>query len=98
MHAPLGHSCRERRLPSRMNQRSTQKVPSMEIPAELRRIPPQATLDWITQQFGAGAAVTGVRRLHNAWAAAVHAVDVDDGRGERHELVLRRWARVDLPP
>jgi aminoglycoside phosphotransferase (APT) family kinase protein len=70
----------------------------MEIPAELRRIPPQATLDWVAQQFGAGAAVTGVRRLHNSWAAAMHAVDVADKRGERHEVVLRRWARTDLPP
>jgi aminoglycoside phosphotransferase (APT) family kinase protein len=70
----------------------------MEIPAELRRIPPQTTLDWVAHQFGAGAAVTGVRRLHNAWAAAVHAVDVADGRGERHDLVLRRWARTDIPP
>jgi len=70
----------------------------MEIPAELRRIPPKTTLDWVARQFGAGAAVTGVRRLRNAWAAAVHAVDVDDGAGARHELVLRRWARTDLPP
>ena len=28
----------------------------------------------------------------------MHAVDVDDARGERHELVLRRWARTDQPP
>src|SRR5262245_16368065 len=70
----------------------------MEIPAELRRIPPKATLDWVAEQFGAGAAVTGVRRLHNAWAAAMHAVDVDDERGARHEVALRRWARTDLPP
>lgn len=70
----------------------------MEIPAELRRIPPKATLDWVATQFGAGATVAGVRRLHNSWAAAVHAVDVDDGGGERHEVVLRRWARTDLPP
>jgi aminoglycoside phosphotransferase (APT) family kinase protein len=70
----------------------------MEIPAELRRIPPTATLDWVAQQFGAGASVTGVRRLHNTWAAAMHAVDVEDNVGERHEVVLRRWARIDLPP
>jgi aminoglycoside phosphotransferase (APT) family kinase protein len=70
----------------------------MEIPAELRRIPPQATLDWVAQLFGTGASIAGVRRLRNSWAAAVHAVDVDDKRGERHEVVLRRWARTDLPP
>ena len=28
----------------------------------------------------------------------MHAVDVDDARGERNELVLRRWARTDQPP
>jgi aminoglycoside phosphotransferase (APT) family kinase protein len=70
----------------------------MEIPAELRRIPPKGTLDWVAQQFGTGASVTGLRRLRNSWAAAVHAVDVEDARGERHDLVLRRWARTDLPP
>jgi aminoglycoside phosphotransferase (APT) family kinase protein len=70
----------------------------MEIPNELRRIPPKTALDWVAQQFGAGAGITGVRRLHSAWAAAMHAVDVEDDHGWRHELVLRRWARTDLPP
>src|SRR4051794_28931959 len=70
----------------------------MEIPAELRRTPPEATLEWVAGLIGPGARVTTVRRLRNAWAAAMHAVDVDDARGERHELVLRRWARTDLQP
>jgi aminoglycoside phosphotransferase (APT) family kinase protein len=70
----------------------------MEIPAELLRIPPEATLDWVASLIGPGARVTGVRRLRNAWSAAMHAVDVDDGHGNRHELVLRRWARVDVGP
>jgi hypothetical protein len=70
----------------------------MDIPAELRRIPPRSALEWVAEPFGPGARVTAVRRLPNAWAAAVHAVDVDDTEGNRHELVLRRWVRTDIPP
>jgi hypothetical protein len=51
----------------------------MEIPVELRRMPPPATLEWVAGRFGRSARVVGVRRLHNAWAAAVHAVDVANG-------------------
>ena len=70
----------------------------MEIPAELREDPPGPALEWVASQVGAGARVTAVRRLRNAWAAAVHAIDVDTADGVRHELVLRRWARTDIPP
>jgi aminoglycoside phosphotransferase (APT) family kinase protein len=70
----------------------------MEIPAELLRNPPEATLDWVASLIGPGARVTGVRRLPNAWSAAMHAVDVEDGHRNRHELVLRRWARIDTRP
>jgi aminoglycoside phosphotransferase (APT) family kinase protein len=38
-----------------------------------------------------------VRRLRNAWASAVHAVDVIDGDAMQR-LALRRWVRPDLPP
>jgi aminoglycoside phosphotransferase (APT) family kinase protein len=68
----------------------------MAIPAELRRDPPRSTLEWVAGHFGPDAQVTGIRRMENAWAAAVHALDVDDASGTRHELVLRRWARTDL--
>lgn len=70
----------------------------MEIPIELRRMPPQSTLDWVAGQFGRTARVVRVRRLRNAFAAAMHAIDVDDGAGTRHELVMRRWVRADTPP
>jgi len=69
----------------------------MDIPAELLHSPPRSTLQWVERQFGLGARVTTVRRLPNAWAAAVHGVDVEDGRGCLHETVLRRWTRTDLP-
>jgi aminoglycoside phosphotransferase (APT) family kinase protein len=68
----------------------------MDIPAELRNDPPRSTLEWVAGHFGPGAKVTGIRRMQNAWAAAVHALDVDDTRGRRHDLILRRWARTDL--
>jgi hypothetical protein len=48
----------------------------MEIPAELRRTPLGATLEWVAGLIGPDARVTGVRRLRNAWSAAMHAVDV----------------------
>ncbi len=70
----------------------------MEIPIELRRMPPQSTLDWVASQFGPTAQVVGVHRLRNAWAAAMHAIDVDDGAGGHRELVVRRWVRADAPP
>ena len=70
----------------------------MEMPSALRRVPPRAALDWVAASTGPRARVVGVRRLRNAWASAVHAVDVEDDRAHRHELVLRRWARTDLPP
>ncbi len=69
----------------------------MEMPPELRRQPPAAAITWVAACVGPGARVVGVRRLHNAWAAAVHAIDVDR-EGHRHELVIRRWVRADLPP
>jgi aminoglycoside phosphotransferase (APT) family kinase protein len=69
----------------------------MGVPAELRRRPPEPTLRWVAAQFGPDATVGRVRRLRNSWAAAVHAVDVA-ANGERHQLVLRRWARPELPP
>jgi aminoglycoside phosphotransferase (APT) family kinase protein len=70
----------------------------MEMPVELRRRPPRPTLEWVAGRFGPDARVVGVRRLRNAWAAAVHAVDIEAPDGERHEVVLRRWVRADQPP
>jgi aminoglycoside phosphotransferase (APT) family kinase protein len=69
----------------------------MQIPVEMRRRPPAATLTWAAAQIGPAARVTRVRRLRNSWAAAVHAIDVEDA-AHVHRLVLRRWARTDLVP
>jgi aminoglycoside phosphotransferase (APT) family kinase protein len=69
----------------------------MQIPTEMRRRPPRAALAWAAAQIAPNARVCRTRRLRNAWASAVHAVDVDDG-AHVHQLVLRRWVRTDLPP
>ena len=70
----------------------------MQIPAELRRRPPPRALEWVEHSVGYAARVVRVRRLRNAWAAAMHVVALEDAHGERRDLVLRRWARVDIPP
>ncbi len=67
----------------------------MQIPVEMRRRPPASTLAWAAAQLGPHARVTRVRRLRNAWASAMHALDVANG-DRTHRLVLRRWARTDL--
>ena len=67
------------------------------VPAALKNPPPPAARRWVEQVVGPDAKVVRVRRLRNAWAAAMHAVDVE-ARGGRHHLVLRRWTRTDLPP
>jgi aminoglycoside phosphotransferase (APT) family kinase protein len=69
----------------------------MTVPAELRRGPPAATLQWVAEQIGPRAKVVRVRRRKHAWASAVHELTVLD-RGERYHLILRRWIRTDLPP
>ena len=69
----------------------------IEVPTELTRRPPARTLEWAANAVGRGARVIRVRRLRNAWAAAMHAVDVELGDAV-HRLVLRRWARTDIPP
>ena len=67
------------------------------VPAAMRIPPPPAALRWVERAVGPGARVVRVRRLRNAWAAAMHAVDVEHG-GVAHALVLRRWARTDIDP
>lgn len=54
---------------------------------------PDETLSWVARQFGRGARVVAVRRLRGGSSTAIHAVGVEDGRGARHALVLRRFIR-----
>jgi aminoglycoside phosphotransferase (APT) family kinase protein len=69
----------------------------IDIPVEMTRRPPARTLAWVENAVGRGARVIRVRRLRNASAAAMHAVDVELGDAV-HRLVLRRWARTDIAP
>jgi aminoglycoside phosphotransferase (APT) family kinase protein len=52
---------------------------------------PDSARRWVGQQLGTGSRVVRVRRLRGASATAVHGIDVDDSRGRRHRLVLRRF-------
>ena len=67
------------------------------VPAEMTRRPPAPTRRWVEAAVGPGARVVRTRRLRNAWAAAIHAIDVEHD-GTRHAVVLRRWVRRDFPP
>ena len=58
----------------------------------LRRRPPAAALAWAAAEFGPGGRVVAVRPLASAWLAN-HALDIADGAGALHRVVLRRWAR-----
>jgi hypothetical protein len=58
----------------------------------LERRPPAGVLRWVASSIGAGSRIVAVRALPSSWLAN-HALDVVDGHGRTHELVLRRWAR-----
>jgi aminoglycoside phosphotransferase (APT) family kinase protein len=58
----------------------------------LRRRPPAEALSWAAGQFGPGSRVVSVRPLSSAWLAN-HTVELADGAGALHRVVLRRWAR-----
>ena len=67
-----------------------------------RRAPPPEALRWAARSIGRGARAVSARRLRGGSSTAVHAIAVDDRRGRRHALVLRRfirsnWKRPDLP-
>src|SRR5262249_55072990 len=81
----------------RSTDRRAQRFPQMTIPAEMRRRPPPSTLAWVEREVGPGSRVVRIRRLRNAWAAAIHGAD--GGRaGPRQRRAPRRWARADIPP
>jgi len=48
---------------------------------------------WVTEVMGPGSRIVSARRLRLGGWHVNHAVDVVDGRGRTHRLVLRRWAR-----
>ncbi len=61
----------------------------------LRCRPPPEALAWAARAVGRKARVISVRALsHGGWHAN-HALEIVDGPGRRHRLVLRRWARPE---
>lgn len=54
---------------------------------------PERARSWVTGVMGAGSQVTRVWRLRLGSWHVNHAVDVIDGHGRAHRVVLRRWAR-----
>lgn len=57
------------------------------VPAEAR--------DWVRGAVGNGARIVSTHPRVGGTSSAVHAVTVDDARGTRHDLVLRRYVRAD---
>lgn len=65
------------------------------IESRLCRRPPSEALEWAARAIGDGARVTSVRRMRGGMSAAVHALSIEDARGARHRVVLRRFLRAD---
>jgi aminoglycoside phosphotransferase (APT) family kinase protein len=61
----------------------------------LRAPIPAPALEWAAAAVGPGARVREARALAGGTSSAVHELSVDDAGGHRHELVLRRFVRLD---
>ena len=58
-----------------------------------RLVLPDQAARWVTRRVGPGSQIVSARRLRPGNWHVNHAVNVADGRGRIHRLVLRRWAR-----
>lgn len=58
-----------------------------------RARPPREALRWAAEAIGPGSRVVGVRLLSGGEWLASHTLDILDGSGRHHRVVLRRWAR-----
>jgi aminoglycoside phosphotransferase (APT) family kinase protein len=56
---------------------------------------PKRALRWVTEAAGSGARVRAARALAGGTSSAVHAITIEAAGGRRHELVLRRFVRLD---
>jgi len=61
----------------------------------LRSRPPAAALRWARAAVGERARVVAVRARSGGTSSAVHVIHLEDRRGSRHRLVLRRYVRAD---
>jgi aminoglycoside phosphotransferase (APT) family kinase protein len=70
-----------------------------DLPSEdhelLRGTLPASAREWVRESVGTGARIVSLHTRSGGTASAVHAVTVDDVRGARHHLVLRRFVRTD---
>jgi aminoglycoside phosphotransferase (APT) family kinase protein len=57
----------------------------------LRGALPVRTREWVRRQVGKGARIVSEHARSGGTASAVHAVTVDDARGARRHLILRRY-------
>ncbi len=57
----------------------------------VRRFPDVRTREWVARAVGAGARVTGGRRLKGGITSSVHRLAVETRTGTRIQVVLRRW-------
>lgn len=61
----------------------------------LRGPVPDTAVAWAADAVGPGSRVREVEALEGGTSSAVHAIGVDDAAGTAHELVLRRFVRLD---
>jgi aminoglycoside phosphotransferase (APT) family kinase protein len=61
----------------------------------LRGPVPTQALAWAASAVGSGARVRASPAVAGGTSSAVHALSIDDAHGRRHELVLRRFVRLD---
>jgi hypothetical protein len=61
----------------------------------LRGPVPDNALRWAAAAVGTGSRVRLADPLAGGMSSAVHALDIEDGAGQIHELVLRRFVRLD---
>jgi aminoglycoside phosphotransferase (APT) family kinase protein len=61
----------------------------------LRSTLPASAREWVRESVGNGARIVSLHTRSGGTASAVHAVTLDDARGTRHHLVLRRFVRAD---
>jgi hypothetical protein len=61
----------------------------------LRGPVPEQALRWAAAAVGPGSRVRVTEPLAGGMSSAVHALDIEDAAGRIHELVLRRFVRLD---
>jgi aminoglycoside phosphotransferase (APT) family kinase protein len=68
---------------------------SPEDQALLRGPLPTAARDWVRAELGRGVRIVSSHSRAGGTSSAIHAVNVEDGRGARRQLIIRRYVRTD---